>query len=655
MEITKVRIQNFRCIADVRIDFAGITAFIGPNGVGKSTVLRALDWFFNAPPNSLERADICAGAGEGASVVVEVEFGALNDRDREVFGPKYAPEGATTLTIRREWDGVADKTSGNARSYPPFDALRAMTATERKAAWKKTIEELPAGELRPWKNKDQADADMTAWESKHTSHLDESFLPTTNLHGFNGNATLRSAFEFVFVSADLRAHDETEHGRDTIIGRLVARVLKESAASTRLDELVAETETQHALIVSEAVAPELDRIAGRINAELGPFATGRSVRLEVEPVQLRFGSTSVVTHIMDSAVETPVDRQGHGFRRALIISALKLLAESAEARSESEPQRGGLMLAIEEPELFQHPSQSRRFAKVLRTLAQPSRGIQVAFATHAPAFIDPANFEQVRRVSRGSHAPGGVPEVLVRRATRSGVRTTVGGYVKDTSFIGGWEQVCSINLASAFFAQCVVLVEGPDDQAVLESMLERPGSGWPAEADVVVASVAGKGFFYAPQAILAELGIPWWRSATLILVCDPAWKSTAKKRTTSSPLSRRPLDTTVTSRHISVADCRHCRMAVGACAPGLFFWADDLESALKNDWPSWSVARDDLVSNGNGVMKKNAPTYRHAAARASDEPSGEFARLIEFLKVELLNAPQASQSSEKDATHTIFA
>lgn len=232
----------------------------------------------------------------------------------------------------------------------------------------------------------------------------------------------------------------------------------------------------------------------------------------------------------------------------------------------------------------------------------------------------------------------------------------MGAYVKDSSFIGGWEQVCSVNLASAFFAQVVVLVEGPDDQAVLESILERPGSGWPAEADVVVAPVAGKGFFFAPQAILAELGIP----VVAISDSDSGMRSRMEANgkdekdivaaVAQAARYNRDLQAYFGRPPVDIVD-----WPVGACVPRLFFWEDHLESALKNDWPSWFAARDDLVLKGNGVMKKNAPTYRHAAARASEEPTGEFARLINFLKVELLNAPQASQSSEKDATRRIPA
>ncbi|MBD8003399.1 AAA family ATPase, partial [Phocaeicola sp. Sa1YUN3] len=38
MRIEQVEIRNFRTIYNAKIDFTNITTFIGPNGVGKSTV-----------------------------------------------------------------------------------------------------------------------------------------------------------------------------------------------------------------------------------------------------------------------------------------------------------------------------------------------------------------------------------------------------------------------------------------------------------------------------------------------------------------------------------------------------------------------------------------------------------------------------------------
>lgn len=60
MKIQKVQISNFRSLRDVSIDFDDVTTFIGPNGVGKSSVLRALDWFFNGGKTSALTDDDCS-------------------------------------------------------------------------------------------------------------------------------------------------------------------------------------------------------------------------------------------------------------------------------------------------------------------------------------------------------------------------------------------------------------------------------------------------------------------------------------------------------------------------------------------------------------------------------------------------------------------
>ena len=48
MKITKIKIKNFRSYKDeVEIELGDLTAFVGKNDIGKSTVLEALDIFFN--------------------------------------------------------------------------------------------------------------------------------------------------------------------------------------------------------------------------------------------------------------------------------------------------------------------------------------------------------------------------------------------------------------------------------------------------------------------------------------------------------------------------------------------------------------------------------------------------------------------------------
>lgn len=47
MKIKTIKLHNFRSYKDVTINFDNLTAFVGKNDIGKSTILEALDIFFN--------------------------------------------------------------------------------------------------------------------------------------------------------------------------------------------------------------------------------------------------------------------------------------------------------------------------------------------------------------------------------------------------------------------------------------------------------------------------------------------------------------------------------------------------------------------------------------------------------------------------------
>src|SRR5207245_3462891 len=64
-----------------------------------------------------------------------------------------------------------------------------------------------------------------------------------------------------------------------------------------------------------------------------------------------------------------------------------------------------LILAIEEPELYQHPSRQRHISKVLQHLVaeginRVAKQTQVIYSTHAPLFIDLERFDQLRILSK---------------------------------------------------------------------------------------------------------------------------------------------------------------------------------------------------------------------------------------------------------------
>ena len=85
MKIKTLKVKNFRGYKDeVQIDFDNLTAFVGRNDIGKSTLMEALDIFFHDGKGliKLEKEDINKAEKENGNtdVVISVSFEELPDK-----------------------------------------------------------------------------------------------------------------------------------------------------------------------------------------------------------------------------------------------------------------------------------------------------------------------------------------------------------------------------------------------------------------------------------------------------------------------------------------------------------------------------------------------------------------------------------------------
>lgn len=77
MKLRQVILINFRgCKDEVRIDLGDLIAFVGKNDVGKSTILEALEIFFNNDTVKIEAADGCI-FGDKKDVLIGCVFDEL--------------------------------------------------------------------------------------------------------------------------------------------------------------------------------------------------------------------------------------------------------------------------------------------------------------------------------------------------------------------------------------------------------------------------------------------------------------------------------------------------------------------------------------------------------------------------------------------------
>ncbi|MFF3407738.1 ATP-dependent endonuclease [Streptomyces sp. NPDC002742] len=634
MKIKRVRIENFCCLHKVDVSFEEITSFIGPTGVGKSTVLRALDWFFNGEKSLSLSDDDVHSATEGGRISVEVEFDGLTGHDRGTLG-RYAPEGAESVSIWRTWQNGEDKITGKALAYAPFeDVRRHKKATPLRAAYKELMESDPSLRLPSVGSASAAEDAMRAWELANRDRLTASEVEDTHFFGFAGQSVLAQLIDFVFVSADLRAYEEADDQKATALGRILDHAVDRSEANEQLGRIEEDAHQARQEVHAKVYGPKLDDISAALSSEVAKFTTGRQVVVTPTVQAPRPARTAFQVSIRDGAAETSVYRQGHGFQRALIIAALKYLAD----RRRPEDGTRTLCLAVEEPELFQHPPQARTFAQVLRELvATSSEGrTQVMYATHNPVFIDPSGYHQIRRLCRAADEAHPVTEVW--QATEGDLCRALDGMVDADTIKRRTVGRLTGSFAEGFFAHAVVLGEGATDGAVLAGCAERAGVNLGAEG-ISVIDVSGKDNLMICHAIFSALGVPCH-----VVFDGDAGKEAHRLRSVQGldegQRRKKELDIEREGRQtreknanlLGYLGAPRTAQPADESAAGYTVFKDDLETCLAEQWPAWGVRRQELIDVGEGVEGKNAVTYQEATRTAMADPPFILQALLENVR-----------------------
>ncbi|MDX5363172.1 MAG: ATP-dependent endonuclease [Pseudazoarcus pumilus] len=608
MKIQSVHIKNFRTLKDVTITFDSVTTFIGPNGAGKSTVLRALDWFFNGKPGSLTDTDCSFGATD-EDIEVQVTFADLTDTDRDALG-KYAPDGVVTFTAwkRRSPDG-SEILSANAKGFPDFNTIKAAgTATQKKdlyADLRRNRSDLDLPVANTGAAVDQA---MTTWEAAHTDQLvDAPETLQTNFFGFNSGGKMSGLFDFVLVTADLRASEESTDGKSSIIGRILERSVDRAAADVEIAMIVEESRAKQKKIYEEKFKTELEAVTAQLNQVVTSYSPGRAVTVSPAEVELKAPRTTFEVAVLDGTTETAVERQGHGFQRTLLISALQLLAQSGAASAE-----GVICLAIEEPELFQHPIQAQTFAKVLRSLAEDAgKRIQVTYATHSPYFLEARHFDQVRRLTRSSEQ---TPVVTVHLATVDEVKAKLDGVLSAGTVDRQLDGIVVNQLAVALFANRAFLVEGTTESSVFYGIGDKAALGSLEAAGVSIVPVGGKTSIPLAHAILTSIGIPVYA----LFDADGGFEA----RAVANGKKQEKIDA---ERGSHVAANRAVLKYFGLAEEDfpsaivtemVAIFEDQLEAFLSANWPEWITACNNVEAVAGINLAKNQLAYRTATLEA---------------------------------------
>ncbi len=486
-------------------------------------------------------------------------------------------------------------------------------------------------ELPPAVSGVAVDHAMAERERQHPEQLERASTSATHLFGWSGKARLAGRFDFVLIPAVLDVEREASDARGTLLRQLLERSGDaRSEVLERLQALGEETRRRVDEIMTEEGRAALDELSRRVTKQLQRFVPDASVRLRSMPSGLDLSPTDVQLRISDAGFETDVGRQGHGVQRSLLMALVQQL--SATSQEEEDVGGPGLLLLIEEPELYQHPLQARHLASSLRQLGRAGGApIQVLYATHSEHFVDATSFETLRRFAKRSYASGH-PTARVTEATLDGVAERLDGVIPRDQIAARTRITMRRRLEEAVFSRGAVVVEGSTDAAFLAGLAERRG-GLDA-AGIAVVFGGGKDYLLLPWAILEELGVPTYvvfdgdAGIRDRVVRDGKGEEAASSAATKNGENNR--------RILAALDAAAEAEPSTRVTERFTVFEDKLETEFAQ-WTGFKEALDTARASRQEFREKSDDAYRQAAAVAEHDPPGIFSALLD----NVLRLPEA--------------
>ena len=517
MKIDSVRIENFRSFADATIPLNDYSCLVGPNGAGKSTVLTALNVFFRKledTPTDLSQLDEedfhCKNTDE--PIRITVTFTNLSAEAQRDF-TDYFRQGQLVVSAVAQFDkgtGKAEvKQYGQrlgmlafARFFKALDERKPAAELKRiYADLRSTHKDLPTANT-----KDSMKEALYVYEQKHSDQC--TIIPSEDqFYGFSkGSNRLAKHVQWVYVPAVKDPTSEQIEARNSALGKLLARTVR---SKTHFDKTVKElrdkmqNQYQDLLEKNQHV---LDGISTALQQRLSEWAhpdaqlrlqwkqdPDKSVRVEEPWAHILAG---------EGAFEGELARFGHGLQRSYVLALLQELAATDDTGVPT------LILACEEPELYQHPPQARHLADILHKLScGPS---QVIISTHNPLFVSGQRFEDIRMVRKYPGNPcSSVSHMSYEQIVEAVAASTGDPPTKPEGQLARIHQALQPAINEMFFTRRLILVEGIEDVAYLLAyfnLLEKFEIYRSMGCHIVSAN--GKSQLLQPLVIAKYMGIP---------------------------------------------------------------------------------------------------------------------------------------------------
>lgn len=487
MRLIGLKLRNFRGYKEeTYISFNDLTTFVGKNDAGKSTILEALEIFFNNKVVVCEKEDLSVKHDEGDEIIEitcifdkYLESISIDSSSLTTLSSEFLLNKDNNLEIKKIFKATSSKPKANTfivcnhPSNDKFDDLLTLKITDLR----KRANELGIAD-------DQYDARSSVsirsaiWSKCKTLDLLEIEIPVDKEDSKKIYEKLEGYLpHYALFQSDRSSSDSDKEVTDPM-KIAIQKALKE--VSIELEKIKEEVKKK----AIETANKTLDKLKD-MNSEL---ACSLNPEFKSEP---NFDSVFKLTITSDDDI--PMNKRGSGVRRLLLLNFFR--AEAERQLNDAE-KNNSIIYAFEEPETAQHPSHQKMLVESFIKISRKSN-TQVIMTTHTPSICSVVPIESLRLVDKKDN-------INIVRENSDDV------YQKISEMLGILPEFISNS------AKGLVLVEGKDDIIFLKHTAnELKNNGFInytfEEKNIAILPIGGCRNLkhWLTQKIAEQFSIPW--------------------------------------------------------------------------------------------------------------------------------------------------
>lgn len=372
MNLELLKLKNFRGYAqEITIPISNLTAFIGKNDAGKSTILEALEIFFNNKIVVCEREDLSINA-DNNNIEISCVF---NDFPAEIVIDAASPTTLATEYLLNAENKLEIKKVFPATAAKPKEKIF-IVCNHPSSANANDLMDLKRAELR--QRADDLGIVANTYNRNVNSAIREAIwqhigalnlAPTELLIDKEDSKKVYNALEkylpiYALFQSDRQSNDEDKEVTDPM----------KIAVQQALQELEVELEYIKTQVRNKAIETA-DRTLAKLKEMAPDLANELIPEFRTDP---KFDTQFKLT--IKSEDDIPINKRGSGVRRLILLNFFR--AEAEKRRLGNVGDR--IIYAFEEPETSQHPNHQEMLIKAFIELSN-APNTQIILTTHTPA------------------------------------------------------------------------------------------------------------------------------------------------------------------------------------------------------------------------------------------------------------------------------